>query len=71
MSKNPILFITSRRAQFKQSAVNSLKQALGPDIKFEVLCTGDVHADGEYRNNKLKFLQEYKVGMFVEDNYRY
>lgn len=67
----PLLFITSRRAQFKQPAINSLKQALGPSVKFEVLCTGDIYEDGKYRNNKLELLKEYKVGMFVEDNYLY
>jgi uncharacterized HAD superfamily protein len=68
--KKPLLFITSRRAEFKQSAINSLRQALGTEVKFEVLCTGDIHED-EYRNNKLDLLREYKVGMFVEDNYLY
>jgi uncharacterized HAD superfamily protein len=70
--QKPLLFITSRRAEFKQPAINSLKQALGPRVKFEVLCTGDVYEDDfEYRNNKLELLKEYKVGMFVEDNYQY
>jgi uncharacterized HAD superfamily protein len=69
--KKPLLFITSRRAQFKQPAINSIKQVLGPSVKFEVLCTGDIYEDGQYRNNKLDLLKEYKVGMFVEDNYLY
>ena len=69
--KKPLLFVTSRRAKFKMSAINSLKQALGPSVKFEVLCTGDIYEDGEYRNNKLDLLKEYKVGMFVEDNHLY
>lgn len=68
--QKPLLFITSRRAEFKQPATNSLRQALGPEVKFEVLCTGDVHED-EYRNNKIDLLKDYKVGMFVEDNYLY
>jgi uncharacterized HAD superfamily protein len=68
--KKPLLFITSRRAQFKQAAINSIKQALGPKVKFEVLCTGDIYED-EFRNDKLDLLKEYKVEMFVEDNYLY
>ncbi len=68
--QKPLLFITSRRAEFKQPATNSLKHALGPGVKFEVLCTGDLHED-EYRNNKIDLLKEYKVGMFIEDNYLY
>jgi len=68
--QKPLLFITSRRAEFKQSAINSLHQALGSRVKFEVLCTGDIYEE-EFRNDKLDLLKEYKVKMFVEDNYLY
>ena len=66
--QKPILFITARRKQFKQAAVESIRTVLDPAVEFEVLCTGDVYED-EARNDKLDLLKEYQVKVFVEDNY--
>ena len=68
--RKPLLFITSRRSQFKQAAVESLKYLFPVYVEFEVVCNGDF-CEEEFRNNKLDLLKEYRVLMFVEDNYLY
>jgi hypothetical protein len=66
----PILFITSRRAQFKYPAAQSIFRILDSDVEFEILCTGDIHEE-EFRNDKSDLLKEYQIKMFVEDNWMY
>jgi hypothetical protein len=64
----PLLFITARRAQFKDSAIESIKKILDWNVRFEVLCTGEKY-DEEFRNDKLDLLKKYKVQLFIEDNH--
>jgi len=64
-----LLFITARRLQFKDSAVNSLRAGLGPDVPFEVICTMERHV--EHRSVKLEILQEHGITFFIDDNPHY
>lgn len=66
--RKPLLFVTARRSQFKLAAKHSIDNILEGKVEYEILCTGDV-CDDEYRNDKLDVLKEYKVKVFVEDNY--
>jgi uncharacterized HAD superfamily protein len=66
----PLLFITSRRAQFKYPAAQSIFSILDSDVEFEILCTGDMHEE-EFRNDKSDLLKKYKVKGFVEDNWMF
>jgi uncharacterized HAD superfamily protein len=64
----PLLFITARRAQFKDAAIASIERILEKGVDYQVICTGDIHED-ESRNDKLDLLLQHKVELFVEDNY--
>jgi len=64
----PLLFVTSRRAAFKDAAVVSIRRQLARDVDFLVVCTDDTCED-EFRSDKLGYLKQYAVRLFVEDNW--
>lgn len=66
-----LLFITSRRPQFKDSAVASIRKGIGPKIPFKVVCTTETDKEFEYRNDKLATLQEHGIEFYMEDNPMY
>lgn len=67
-----LLFITARRLQFKDAAINSIRKELGPGIPFKVICTMENDSNwGIHRSNKLELLQKHGITFFIEDNPRY
>jgi uncharacterized HAD superfamily protein len=63
-----LLFITSRREDFRQSAIECLRRGLGPTIPFVVECVDERDKEFEARNDKLELLREHEVTWFFEDN---
>lgn len=64
----PLLFVTARRKQFKEAAIDSLRNIIDLDVEFEIVFMDEVCED-EYRKNKVDILKQYGVKLFVEDNW--
>jgi len=69
-TREPLLFVTARRAQFKDSAIKSIQKGL-KGIPIEVICTIEIDPDDESRNDKTDILRERGIEIFIEDNARH
>lgn len=63
-----LLFITSRREDFRQPAIECLRRGLGPTVPFVVECVEELNKNFEARNDKLELLQTHGITWFFEDN---